>query len=57
MQIYDTGSDTNGLIASDDSSIIVVFRGTDIRSWKNIFTDLHMHDCMRFVCTLIVDPI
>lgn len=40
MQIYDASTDTNGFIASNDSSIVVVFRGTDIKSWKNIFTDL-----------------
>ena len=38
MQIYDQSTDTNGFIASDDVSVVVVFRGT--ASWKNILTDL-----------------
>lgn len=40
MQIYDASTDTNGFIASNDSSVVVVFRGTEIKSWRDIFTDL-----------------
>ena len=39
FQIYDQKTDTNGFIASDSQSVIVAFRGTNIKSWKNIFTD------------------
>lgn len=37
MQIYDPNTDTNGFIASDDSCIVVAFRGTN--SWTNFLTD------------------
>ena len=40
MQIYDASTDTSGFIASNDSSVVVVFRGTEITSWRDIFTDL-----------------
>ena len=40
FQIYDQGSDTNGFIASNDHSVVVAFRGTNIKSWKNLFTDI-----------------
>ena len=39
MQIHDSRTDTNGFIASNGSSVVVAFRGTDIKSWQNIFTD------------------
>ena len=39
FHIYNLNTDTNGFIASNDHSVIVAFRGTDIKSWKNIFTD------------------
>ena len=29
MEIYDQSTDTNGFIASDDTSVVVVFRGTE----------------------------
>ena len=38
MQIYDSHTDTNGFIASDDNSVVVAFRGTE--SFTNLLTDL-----------------
>ena len=38
MRIYDQSSNTNGFIASDDNSVVVAFRGTEITSWRNILS-------------------
>ena len=38
-QIYDRHTDTNGFIASNNTTLVVVFRGTNIYSAKNILTD------------------
>ena len=40
MEIFVADSDTKGFIAGNSSTVIVAFCGTDIRSWKNIFTDV-----------------
>ena len=40
LQIYDRRTDTNGFIASNSTTVIVVFRGTVLQSYKNILTDL-----------------
>ena len=40
MEIFDADSDTKGFIASNSSTVVVAFCGTDIRSWRNIFTDV-----------------
>ena len=39
-KFFDVSTNTSGFIASNASSIVVVFRGTEIKSWKNIFTNL-----------------
>ena len=39
MQIYDSKTDTNGFIASDEVSVVVAFRGTVVSSWRNLLTD------------------
>ena len=39
-QIYDSHTDTNGFIASNSTTLVVVFRGTSIYSFKNILTDV-----------------
>ena len=39
LQIYDRQTDTNGFIASNDTTLVVAFRGTNIYSGKNILTD------------------
>lgn len=39
LQIYDHQTDTNGFIASNDTTLVVAFRGTNIYSAKNILTD------------------
>ena len=38
-QIYDSHTDTNGFIASNSTTLVVVFRGTNIYSDKNILTN------------------
>ena len=38
MCIYDAETDTHGFIASDDDSVVIVFRGTD--SFTNALTDV-----------------
>ena len=39
MRIYDASTNTNGFIACDDFSVVVAFRGTELKSLGNIFTD------------------
>ena len=41
-QIYDSHTDTNGFIASNSTTLVVVFRGTNIYSSKNILTDAQL---------------
>ena len=38
QRIYDQGTDTHGFIASNDTTVVVAFRGTN--SFRNIITDL-----------------